>query len=114
MNTLLVIWSQLGRLFPPISYAVNGFRVKIQQFVKIKTKYARRHKLKAGNYSTQLGKGLETSHFHILHMTPVHFDVGFFSYFSALIGHTEENERILQYISLSFTVDSAKHPANKR
>jgi len=47
-------------------------------------------------------------------MTPVHFDVGFFSYFSALIGHTEENERILQYISLSFTVDSAKHPANKR
>lgn len=72
------------------------------------------HKLKAGNYSTQLGKGLETSHFHILHMTPVHFDVGFFSYFSALIGHTEENERILQYISLSFTVDSAKHPANKR
>ena len=49
-------------------------------------------------------------------MTPVHFDVGFFDspIFSALIGHTEENERILQYISLSFTVDSAKHPANKR
>lgn len=67
-----------------------------------------------GNYSTQFGKGLETSHFHILHMTPVHFDVVSFPIFSALIGHTEENERILQYISLSFTVDSAKHPANKR
>lgn len=93
---------------------MNDFRVKIQQFVKRKTKYARRTDQRPGNYSTQLGKGPETSHFQILHMTPVHFDVGFVSYFSALIGHTEENERILQYISLSFTADSAKHPANKR
>lgn len=80
MNTLLVIWSQLGRLFPPISYAsCERLSGKDPAVCEIKTKYARRHRLKAGNYySTQFGKGLEISYFHILHMTPVHFDVGFF------------------------------------
>ena len=72
---------------------------------KIKTKYARRHRLKAGNYSTQFGKGLETSYFHILHMTPVHFDVGFFDspillLWSATPKKMKEFYSIVVYLSL--------------
>lgn len=86
---------------------------------EIKTKYARRHRLKAGNYSTltQLSLGKDWSIVTFIFCTWRRYIlmlVPFPIIFSALIGHTEENERILRYISLSFTVDCAKRPANKR